>query len=106
MTETMRGAAPYRWPVENLLVAGYGVMVSCYGSWMPDTAQAWRSHGVFPLLGLDAHPAAPGAISLWGWAISPLILLSAIGDRRCCFGVLECAARGCRRNQGTALPVP
>ena len=68
LTETLRGTSAYRWPVDLLCRAGYAVIVSCYGSWVPDDADYWTDHGVHPLVGGDAR-----AISLWAWSISRLL---------------------------------
>jgi dienelactone hydrolase len=72
LTETLRGAHAARWPVPMLLKAGFGVLVSCYGSWVPDDPGAWRSHGAAPLTGV-ATGLQTGAISLWAWALSRLV---------------------------------
>ncbi len=72
MSETLRGVSAYRWPVRMLQGAGYAVLVSCYGSWVPDDRNEWKTHGVYPLLGCqDECPV--GAISLWAWAIQRLM---------------------------------
>ena len=70
--ETLRGVSAYRWPVSLLCNAGYAVLVSCYGSWVPDDNHAWKSHGLYPLLDCQHQPAV-GAISLWTWAIQRLL---------------------------------
>ncbi len=72
ITETLRGVSAYRWPVSMLLNAGYAVLVSCYGSWVPDDASTWRKHGLYPLLDCQNHPPT-GTISLWAWAIQRLL---------------------------------
>jgi hypothetical protein len=55
-----------------MLNAGYAVLVSCYGSWVPDDATKWKTHGLYPLL--DCQNQTPtGAISLWAWAIHRLL---------------------------------
>lgn len=79
MEETLRGVSAYRWPVDMLRHAGYAVLVSCYGSWVPDDADSWRTHGVYPLLKCqDDQPV--GAISLWAWAIQRLLDAAATCD--------------------------
>ncbi len=69
LTEVLRGTAGHRWPVDLMLARGYGVMVSCYGSWVPDDPLLWVAHGLQPLLG---DPEA-GAITLWAWSISRML---------------------------------
>ena len=69
LQEFQRGASGYRWPVRMLCKRGYAVLVSCYGSWVPDSQAAWDETGLRPLTGAtDA-----GAISLWAWAIMRLL---------------------------------
>jgi hypothetical protein len=70
--ETLRGVSAYRWPVDMMLDAGYAVLVSCYGSWVPDDADDWKNHGLYPLLNCATGPPV-GAISLWAWAIQRLV---------------------------------
>lgn len=70
--DTARGVTAYRWPTPLILKAGWGLLLSCYGSWVPDDAREWRRHGVVPLVGGDSAPPT-GAISLWAWALSRLI---------------------------------
>ncbi len=69
MSAALRGTATQRWPIDMLLAAGYGVMISCYGSWVPDDPQHWTQTGVYPLF----EDAETGAISLWAWSISRLL---------------------------------
>jgi len=61
---SLRGAGRHRWPVETMLAAGWAVMTSCYGSWVPDSPERWRDSGLVPLLGEGTR-----AISLWAWAL-------------------------------------
>ena len=72
MSETLRGVSAHQWPVSMMLDAGYGVMVAGYGSWVPDDRDVWKTHGVYPLLGL-AEDARIGTISLWAWTIQRLV---------------------------------
>ena len=53
--------------------AGLAVLVSCYGSWVPDHPDAWRRHGVHPLLDLSATGEPVGAIGLWAWSLLRMI---------------------------------
>lgn len=73
LTDVLRGSTSYRWPVDAILERGWGLLLSCYGSWVPDDDTAWRDIGVVPLLGLPDDPAGPRVISLWAWAISRLV---------------------------------
>ena len=66
--DVLRGTAAHRWPVEYLTARGYAVLVSCYGSWVPDDAETWTELGLMPLIDHDTR-----AISLWAWAIHRLI---------------------------------
>lgn len=65
---SLRGASRHRWPVETMLAAGWAVMTSCYGSWVPDSPARWRDTGLVPLLG-----DATRAISLWAWALQRMV---------------------------------
>ena len=68
LDDCLRGSEAHRWPVEMLTDQGFAVLVSCYGSWAPDSADDFHQHGLRPFLGVDT-----GAISLWAWAIARLI---------------------------------
>ena len=67
---TLRGRGADRWPVDLIQAAGFGLLLSCYGSWVPDDPAAWRDHGLAPLL---RSPPETGAIALWAWALSRLV---------------------------------
>lgn len=73
LTDARRGTSAHRWPIEYLRQQGYAVLVSCYGSWVPDDPQHFAERGLFPLIGGSATGARPGAIALWAWAISRLV---------------------------------
>ncbi|HTM78290.1 MAG TPA: hypothetical protein VL133_11760 [Devosia sp.] len=80
-SEILRGTSAHRFPIPMLLQQGYAVLTSCYGSWAPDDPVRSRVHGLWPLLGLDQSPSAPGVVSLWSWAITRLIdVASALPD--------------------------
>lgn len=68
LDDTLRGSAMHRFPVELILGTGWGVLTSCYGSWVPDDPEQWTSKGLVPLLGDHTR-----AISLWAWALSRLV---------------------------------
>lgn len=72
LTETLRGTSAFRWPIGMLREAGFAVLVSCYGSWVPDDATAWKDHGLFRLLDCENRPPV-GALSLWAWAIQRIV---------------------------------
>jgi hypothetical protein len=68
--EENRGQHQDRWPIESLLSAGYGVVLSCYGSWMPDHPRKWRTTGLRRLF----EPSfQTGALSWWAWAYQRLV---------------------------------
>ena len=77
LEETLRGVCAFRWPVDMLLEAGYAVLVSCYGSWVPDDKRGWKNHGLCPLLTnaneRSTDSARTSAITLWAWAIQRLL---------------------------------
>ncbi len=73
LDEPVRGVHAPRWPVPLILGAGFGLLLSCYGSWVPDCAERWQQRGVWPLLALDADEGRPGALSLWAWAFHRLV---------------------------------
>lgn len=73
LTDARRGTSAHRWPIEYLRQQGYAVLVSCYGSWVPDDPKHFAERGLFPLIGGSATGARPGAIALWAWAISRLV---------------------------------
>ena len=68
LDESLRGAGRHRWPIEAMLDAGWAVMTSCYGSWVPDSPDGWRESGLVPMLGDGTR-----AISLWAWALQRMI---------------------------------
>ena len=67
---TLRGRDANRWPLELIRAAGFGLLLSCYGSWVPDDPATWRDHGLVPLL--RSSPGT-GAIGLWAWALARLV---------------------------------
>jgi hypothetical protein len=73
LTDALRGTSAHRWPVDLLIGAGFAVLVSCYGSWVPDDPALFETRGLYPLIGSSIRGARPGAIALWGWAISRLV---------------------------------
>ena len=66
--DKLRGSSAHRWPIKHLMDNGYAVLISCYGSWVPDDPGDWTTHGLQPLLRQETC-----AISLWAWAFQRLI---------------------------------
>lgn len=69
LSACLRGTSMYRWPIPLIHQAGFGVLLSCYGSWVPDDVETCQTHGVCPLM----DPDQTGAISLWAWAMQRLV---------------------------------
>ncbi len=78
LSDSLRGTTAHRWPVKLITEAGFAVLTSCYGSWVPDSEDVWRDHGVWPLTQPAAETTTPGALSLWAWSISRLIDVAAL----------------------------
>ena len=78
LTDAQRGASAHRWPVALLTDAGFAVLISCYGSWVPDDPSLYTVRGLYPLIGQSIRSARPGAITLWGWAICRLVDVAAL----------------------------
>jgi len=77
LAEVLRGTAAHRFPVSLLTDAGYAVLTSCYGSWVPDDPVTSREHGVRPLLDLYDPQTAPGTVCLWSWSLLRLVDIAA-----------------------------
>lgn len=73
LTDALRGTSFHRWPTDLLTAAGCAVLVSCYGSWVPDDSTLFEARGLYPLIGRPIRSARPGAIALWAWTISRLV---------------------------------
>ncbi len=73
LLEVMRGTSGHRIPVDLLTGAGYAVLTSCYGSWVPDDPVEYRTGGVWQLLDLDNAASPPGVVALWAWSLGRLI---------------------------------
>ena len=73
LTDALRGTAVHRWPADLLNSAGFAVLVSCYGSWVPDDPDLFQERGLYPLLADSVRGPRPGALALWSWAISRLV---------------------------------
>lgn len=68
LTDSLRGTSAINWPVSLLTAQGYAVLISCYGSWVPDHRGIWDQRGVAPRIAETC-----GAITLWAWALARLI---------------------------------
>ncbi len=60
-------------PVASIAAAGYGLMLSGCNAWVPDHPGYWRADGAWPFLSPRDDDTAPGAISLWAWALTRLL---------------------------------
>jgi hypothetical protein len=73
LDEHVRGVHAARWPLPLILGAGFGLLLSCYGSWVPDCPERWQGRGLWPLLAPADGDGRPGALSLWAWAYRRLV---------------------------------
>lgn len=73
-TEAARGIQARRWPVEDLVLQGYGLATAYYGDLEPDHPDGWKT-GVRSALQpyLQIVPEAWSAIGAWAWGYSRIM---------------------------------
>jgi hypothetical protein len=69
-----RGGQQRRWPVEELIDNGYGLVTAWYQDLEPDQADGWKT-GIRTTLQeeLDIQPQEWGAIGAWAWGLSRIM---------------------------------
>ncbi len=69
-----RGGQARRWPVEEILKSGYGLVTAYYEELEPDHPEGWRQ-GIRNNLGQELHikPHEWGAIGAWAWGLSRIM---------------------------------
>jgi hypothetical protein len=69
-----RGDQDRRWPVEELIEAGYGVATAWYQDLEVDNPEGWKS-GIRTTLqqSLNIRPGEWGAVAAWGWGLSRIM---------------------------------
>ena len=75
-TEASRGTSGQRWPVEAMLVRGFGMATAYYGDVFPDRPDG-RPSSALKSLGRPVEgtlwPDEPGAIATWAWQMSRIL---------------------------------
>lgn len=71
-----RGAAASRWPIDEILKRGYGVVTACYQDLTPDNGKTFRN-GAHRLFGGENQgelgPNECSAIGAWSWGLSRIM---------------------------------
>ncbi|MEL7589144.1 MAG: hypothetical protein AAGU19_20700 [Prolixibacteraceae bacterium] len=70
--EKSRGLQSRRWPLEAILLRGYGVATAYYGDIEPDHPEGWKS-GIRSVLGDTLKANNWGAIGAWAWGMSRMM---------------------------------
>lgn len=72
-SETSRGEAASRWPLETIVSAGYGVATMDYNEFYPDRPDG-AAESILPFFGYKEGEEAPGnqwqALGAWAWGMS------------------------------------
>ncbi len=73
-TEASRGVQMRRWPVNELITAGFGLATAYYGDLEPDYPEGWKT-GIRTTLqtALQIKPEEWGAIGAWAWGLSRIM---------------------------------
>jgi hypothetical protein len=73
-TETSRGTAASRWPIEEIISRGYALATAYYGDLEPDYPEGWKT-GIRTTLQseLNIKPDEWGAIGAWAWGLSRIM---------------------------------
>jgi hypothetical protein len=71
-----RGAAASRWPINEILKRGYGVVTACYQDLEPDNGKTFRT-GVHRLFDSENQgelgPSECSSIGAWAWGLSRIL---------------------------------
>jgi len=77
ITEQLRGAHDYRYPLDKIIESGYGIVTAFYGDVVPDNEKGAFNSCVLPFFYKKGqnHPKADewGAISAWAWGLSKIM---------------------------------